>query len=300
MQRADQAGIIGMKTDRHQVDLEVFGLENDVGAGNGELADPALPETAADHDAFGIRPGLGLEKFSGHMRQFLRKLLDRAMHQCRSMDIVADQRLVEFALGDLLGGFFPQGIVAVFLQRLAQGVQNCAKRPLAGAIAEKAVVVLQLDVETVDLHRRQPGGAVTGDARSRDGIFCHVAPTLPDFAGTTGREPFGFRRGEWRVANSEWERALPYSSRAIRHSPFSGQILRFRSVLSRLFLDSWLSAAISPGIRRGISRAACFCAILRGSPPTRAKIVPITTDQKADPDKPCMGICPRPGSNTKE
>ena len=62
MQRADQAGVIGMKADRHQIDVEILGLEDDVGAGDGEFADPALPKAAADHDALGIGPRLGLEE----------------------------------------------------------------------------------------------------------------------------------------------------------------------------------------------------------------------------------------------
>src|SRR5258708_6215604 len=90
---------------------------------------------------------------------------------------------------------------------------------------------------------------------------------------------------------------------AIRHSlfAFSGQIPHFGPVFGLLCLDSGLSAAISPGIRRGISRAACFCANFGVRTLTRAKIVPITTDQKADPDTTLYPrIGPRPGSNTKE
>ena len=174
MQRADQAGVIGMKADRHQIDVEILGLEDDVGAGDREFADPALPEATADHDALGIGPRLGLEKPPRHIGQLLGEFLDRTMHQGCGADVVADQRLIEFGLGDLAGGFFAQGIVAVFLQRLAQAVQDLAESPLAGAVAEKAFVVLQFDVETVDLDRRQAGGAVAGDARGRYGVFCHV------------------------------------------------------------------------------------------------------------------------------
>ena len=130
MQRADQAGVIGMKADRHQIDVEILGLEDDVGARDGELADPALPKAAADHDALGIGPRLGLEEPAGHIGQFLRELLDRAMHQGGGADIVADQRFVEVALGDFVGGFLAEGIVAVFLQRLAQPSRILRKAPL--------------------------------------------------------------------------------------------------------------------------------------------------------------------------
>ena len=105
MQAADQAGLVGVKADRHQIDLEILGLENDVGARDREFADPALPKAAADHDAFGVGPGLGLEKAPRHIGEFLGEFLDRAMHQGRGRDVVADQRLVELALADRLGGF---------------------------------------------------------------------------------------------------------------------------------------------------------------------------------------------------
>jgi hypothetical protein len=63
----------------------------------------------------------------------------------------------------------------------------------AGAVAEKAVVVLQLEIEAVDVDRRQTGGAVRGDARCRDDIFGHFA--LP------GRKSRGQRRGNPLVSH---------------------------------------------------------------------------------------------------
>src|SRR5664279_489127 len=144
MQAADQTGVIGVKADRHQIDLEVGVLENDVGARNRKLADPALSKAAADHDAFGVGPGLGLEKPLRHIGELQRETLDRAMHQGGSMDVVPYQRLIQRALADRLGGFAAERVVAVLLQWLAQAVQNPAKCALAGAVPEKAFVVLQL------------------------------------------------------------------------------------------------------------------------------------------------------------
>ena len=60
MQAADQPGMVGIEPDRHQIDLKPFGFQQDFGAGDRQFADPALPEAAADHDAFGAGPGLGL------------------------------------------------------------------------------------------------------------------------------------------------------------------------------------------------------------------------------------------------
>ena len=76
------------------------------------------------------------------------------MHQRGGGDIVAYQDLVEVALGNFVGGFFAQGIVAAFLERLAQPVENLAEGALAGPVAEKTLVVLQLDIEAVDFNRR--------------------------------------------------------------------------------------------------------------------------------------------------
>jgi len=84
-----------------------------------EFADPAFAKAAADHDAPGIGPGLGLEKTLRHIGKFLGELLDRAMHQRGGADVVAHQGLVERALGDRLGGLAAEGVLAVFLQRLA-------------------------------------------------------------------------------------------------------------------------------------------------------------------------------------
>ena len=62
MQATDQAGFVRMEANRDQVDLEILGLENDVGTRDREFADPALPKTAADHDTFGIGQALVLRK----------------------------------------------------------------------------------------------------------------------------------------------------------------------------------------------------------------------------------------------
>src|SRR6202012_2633800 len=77
---------------------------------------------------------------------------------------------------DFLRGFTAQRIVAVFLQRPAQIVEDLAKGPLAGAIAEKAVIVLQLDIEAVDVDRRQTGSAMPPDADGRQCVLSHFSP----------------------------------------------------------------------------------------------------------------------------
>ena len=91
MQRADQRGFVGMEADRHHLDLEVLGLEDDLGARDRELAEPAVAKAAADHDALGLRPGLGLEETARDIGELLRELLDRAVHDGAGLGVVADQ-----------------------------------------------------------------------------------------------------------------------------------------------------------------------------------------------------------------
>ena len=167
MQAADQSGLVGIEADRHQIHLEAFGFEQNIGAGNGEFADATLAKTAADHDALGVGPRLGLQEFRGHIGQFAGEFLDRAMNQSGSTDVLAHQGRIELAFGDFLRGFAAERVVAVFLQRLAQIVEDLAKGPLAGAVAEKAVIVLQLDIEAVDVDGRQTRSAMPADPDGR-------------------------------------------------------------------------------------------------------------------------------------
>ena len=85
----------GSIADRHQIDLDALGFEDEVGARDRQLADAALAKAAADHDALGVGPRLGLEEAPRHIGELLREFLDRAMHQGGGFDVVADQHLVE-------------------------------------------------------------------------------------------------------------------------------------------------------------------------------------------------------------
>ena len=66
-------------------------------------------------------------------------------------------------LGDLVARLVAERIVAGLAQRLAPVLDDVAERALAGAVADEAFVVLQLDVVAVDLDGRQAGRAVLGN-----------------------------------------------------------------------------------------------------------------------------------------
>src|SRR5262249_7931150 len=163
MQRSDQPGIIRVEADRYQIDLEVFRLQHDLGTRDRKLPHPALAKTTTDHDALGLRPRLGLEEAPGDISEFLRELLDRAVHDGGGLDVVADQYFIEHLLADLVGRLVAKGVLAGLAQRLAPAVEDLAEGALAGAVAEKAVLVLQFEIEAVDVDRRQPTSPAPAD-----------------------------------------------------------------------------------------------------------------------------------------
>jgi hypothetical protein len=91
MQRADKAFVVRMVMDRHHFDLEVFDLQDDFGARNGKFAGPAVAKAAADHDALGPLPGLGLEEAARDVGELLREVLNGAVHDGPGFAVVADQ-----------------------------------------------------------------------------------------------------------------------------------------------------------------------------------------------------------------
>src|SRR3569623_289827 len=189
MRAAYEPRLVRIEPDRHHLHLQTFGLKNDTGAGDGKLADPALPEATADHDGLGLLPGFALEEAPGDEGQLLREFLDRTVQHGRSLDIVADQNLVELHLAKVYRGLTAERIVTALFQRLAPRNENVLNRALAGAVAQKAVLVLQFDIVAIDLDRRQPGGSVISDT-DHAVLFRHMlsAPE-PAMAGQRLRNP---------------------------------------------------------------------------------------------------------------
>ena len=76
---ADQARLVRVVTDRHELDGYLVGLEDDGRAADRKLADAAGAEAAADHDPFGVAPGLELEEAADDDRELLGEILNRAL-----------------------------------------------------------------------------------------------------------------------------------------------------------------------------------------------------------------------------
>src|SRR4051794_32944382 len=203
VQTTDQAGIVGIEADRYHFDLEAFGLDDDVGTRDRQFAEPAVAKAAPDHDALGLGPSLGLEEAAGDISELLGEFLDRRMHHCGGLDVVADQDGVQHLLADLVRGLVAERILTGLFQRLAPAVQDLAERALAGAVAQKPFVVLEFDIEAVEVDRRQARRTMPADAGGRYGVFGHVALARWRSAGQRRWNPLVSLGGEWRVANSE-------------------------------------------------------------------------------------------------
>ena len=111
--------------------VEILGLEDDVRARNNTFPDTTLAETAADHDAFRICPGLRLEEALRDISQLPREFFDRTMDECSRGHIVAKQDFVEAGFTDLVGSLM---IRPVFIEG--------AGGPVTGLPEEKSIVTL--------------------------------------------------------------------------------------------------------------------------------------------------------------
>ena len=131
-------------------------------------------KAAADHDALGAGPRLELEKAADHQRQLLREILDRALHHAGGFGVAlgrASRRASSCSARRV--GVSPNGSSPALRSGLRQFSMMSRERALAGAVAEEALVVLQLDIVAVDLDRRQ---ARARHARRRSGkvlLFGH-------------------------------------------------------------------------------------------------------------------------------
>ncbi len=83
------------------------------------------------------------------------KLLDRAVDEAADLGIAFGEERVELLLADLLGGEISERIRVELAQRLAPLFEDRLKGALARPVADKALIVADLEVVAVDLHARQ-------------------------------------------------------------------------------------------------------------------------------------------------
>src|SRR5712671_2925919 len=194
--RADEAGLVGMVLDRHQVDVDAVGLEQHRGAADGELADAARAEAAADGDALGAAPGLEAQEAPGDAGELLGEFLDGALDQAGRLGIAGLQHLLEPLLADLVGRRVAERVLAEPRQALAPIGEDLGEGALAGAVADEAVRLAQRGVIGVDADGGQHGGAVPNEGlRGRDLFLGHepflqpAQPWLTPSDGGRSRAP---------------------------------------------------------------------------------------------------------------
>ncbi len=71
MYAADEAGVVGFVADRFDTHFEAAGFEYDGRPADRELADAALPQSAAHGDPLDILPILQAQEAADHLREFL-------------------------------------------------------------------------------------------------------------------------------------------------------------------------------------------------------------------------------------
>src|SRR6185503_7378232 len=128
MDAANESRVIGGMTNRVQVDRVAAPLQGDAGATDGELADAALTQTAADDDALDILPFLQAQEAADHRGKLLRKFLDGAVNHAGGLGIAFQEEFVELLLADLFAGLFAQRILAHLADAFAPIIEDRLKR----------------------------------------------------------------------------------------------------------------------------------------------------------------------------
>src|SRR5262245_37387241 len=192
MRAADEAGLVGVVADQIEVDVGPLSLQNDGSSTHSKLADAALLQAAADHDALRVAPFLGLEVAPDDAGQLVGVVLDRALDDTGALRVPLHEEPVEPLLADVLARRLAERVLVDLLQALAQIVEKGPEGSAAGAVADESVLVLDLEVVAVDRHGGQARRAMAGQDRLLFlGGFGHDVRSR---AGLNGSRPELFHR----------------------------------------------------------------------------------------------------------
>src|SRR6266540_3071918 len=173
MRRPDQTGLVGMVVDRLDIDLHTFCFQDHPGASDRQFPDLPLAHAPADEDAFRIAPGLRLQEPANDERELLGKIFDRTLHEAGGIGVFPAERRVELLFADLAAGLITKWIGAKLAQRSTPFIKYVLKCFLVGAVANEAILVLQLDIVAVDFDRRQAGGAMDPEGSNGFALVHH-------------------------------------------------------------------------------------------------------------------------------
>src|SRR4029079_11687438 len=127
-------------------------------------------ETTAHDDPFGVFPVLGLEVAADDESQLLREILDRALHDSAGFRVALGEEVVEGLFRKLVARLLAEWVVPHSAQWLAPVFDALPERHFAGAVANEAFVVLDLDIVAVDLDGRQARSTMFDNGWQRGGV----------------------------------------------------------------------------------------------------------------------------------
>src|SRR5262249_6912815 len=95
MRRPDKSRLVRIVVNRGKIEIDVSSLQNHMGASHDEFANAGAAKPAADRDPLGILPSSESQKTPDDESEFLRKVLDRTLHNPCGLRLALEQNLLE-------------------------------------------------------------------------------------------------------------------------------------------------------------------------------------------------------------
>ena len=160
MRGAYQAGLVGIRADQLEIDVDTLGLEQHGGPAHGQLSDPAAAEAAADDETLGVAPLLDAQKLLNDDGKLLGELLDGALDDAGCFRLALLQDVGKLGLADLVARLVAEGVLPKLFQWLSPFLEDVPERAFAGLVADEAVVVGKGEAIAVHRHAGQDGCAM--------------------------------------------------------------------------------------------------------------------------------------------
>src|ERR1700731_508910 len=98
MRRANEPRLVRVIADELDIDRNLVGLQQKLGAGRRQLADAARAQAATDDDGLRVAPARDLDEALDDRRQRLGEFLDRAVDDAARLRVPVDEELIELLL----------------------------------------------------------------------------------------------------------------------------------------------------------------------------------------------------------
>src|SRR5436853_1456234 len=125
--------------------MAVLGFENESSPRHRKLTHPRSAHATTNHDALGSAPICVLQEAPKDARQRLGKLFDGSVDDLHHFGVALGENSIQPLLADALDRLPAEGVLS-FAQWFSPFLEQLAKDSFAGAVADKAVLVLKLQV----------------------------------------------------------------------------------------------------------------------------------------------------------